>query len=94
MSFSHADFESSLAEEISRYFNPEPVRKPLPPACPSQRETFVIRLAVRMKRLAIDDTFTYISERQSRLEAQIEAERAARAAGWRIVGHIHSIERL
>lgn len=90
----YVDWERTLTRELTEFLHPETKRKPAPPACVAQRETYRVELAVRMKRLAMDYSFVHTSERQSRLEAKIEAEAAARKAGWPIIGHLQSITRL
>lgn len=55
---------------------------------------YVVKLAVRTKRLALDDMFEYTSRKLSELEAKIDAEKAARDAGYPIIGYVYSIEKL
>lgn len=54
---------------------------------------FVVQLAVRESRLSPDVLFTHDTHKVSRLEAQIDAERAARAAGYPILGYVVEIAR-
>ena len=71
----------------------DPSKKPAPraPACPPSKG-LTVRLAVRNSRLSIDTQFVHHSTSISRLEARLEAEKAARAAGWAIVGYVIDIE--
>ncbi|WP_043532004.1 hypothetical protein [Litchfieldella xinjiangensis] len=55
---------------------------------------YIIKLAVRKKRIALDDIFEYQSSKISKFEAMLDAERAARDAGYPIIGHVHSVEKL
>lgn len=55
----------------------------------------VIRLAVRKKQMSlVDEIFEYRSPKISELEARLDAEKAAKAAGYPVVGYVHSIEKL
>ncbi|PMR71729.1 hypothetical protein [Halomonas heilongjiangensis] len=55
----------------------------------------VIRLAVRKKKMSLlDEIFEYRSPKISELEARLDAERAARAAGYPVIGYVHSIEKM
>lgn len=55
----------------------------------------VIRLAVRKKKMSLlDEIFEHRSPKISELEARIDAEKAARAAGYPVVAYVHSIEKL
>lgn len=59
-----------------------------------ERTGYLIRLGVRKQRLSLDTLFEYTSNKLSELEARIEAEKAAKEAGFPIVGYVHSIEKL
>lgn len=94
-----ADFERSMRRELDAFnekrqqpIMARPYRRIRKPqvAAPSG---LVVKLAVRRQRLAMDTVFTYVARTVSRLQAQIEAEKAARAAGWPIIGHVVSIEK-
>ncbi|WP_148252193.1 hypothetical protein [Aidingimonas lacisalsi] len=54
----------------------------------------IVQLAVRKKQLEMDTVFEHHSSSISKLEAQMEAEKAARKAGYPIVGHLIDIKRL
>lgn len=53
-----------------------------------------IRLAVRTKPLEMDSVFEHVSSSISKVEAQLEAEKAAREAGYPIIGYVIDTERL
>ncbi len=56
---------------------------------------YIIKLAVRKKKLSLlDEVFEYQSPKISELEARIDAEKAAKAAGYPIIGYVQSIEKL
>lgn len=55
----------------------------------------IIRLAVRKKQMSLlDEIFEHRSPKISELEARLDAEKAARAAGFPVVAYVHSIEKL
>lgn len=94
-----AEFERRMREDLNQYIEdqtptskpnkPEPTIKTKPGGSPPQGT--VVILAVRQKRLQMDTHFTYTSSSISRLEAQLEAEKAAREAGCPIVGFLVDI---
>ncbi|WP_136067801.1 hypothetical protein [Modicisalibacter radicis] len=55
---------------------------------------YVVKLAVRNKPLEWDTVFEHQSTSISKLEAQLQAEKAARKAGFRIIGHVIDIKPL
>lgn len=55
---------------------------------------YLVRLGVRKKRIAYDEMFEYQSDKLSQLEARLEAEKAARKAGYPIIGYVYSIDKL
>ncbi len=55
---------------------------------------YLVRLAVRKKQLAMDEMFEFQSDKLSKLEARLDAEKAAKKAGYPIVGYVYSIDRL
>lgn len=79
-------FEKQAQQRIAEFIDPTKKRAPPSPSVPSAGIT--VTLAVRQKRLALDEYFIHHSSSISKLEATIEAEQAARAAGWKIVGHV------
>lgn len=85
----------ALEKERDRFLeSPVPRRStPRPPACPPT-SGYRVELIVRTGRLSPDTLFVHESPKVSRLEARIDAERAARAAGWPVVGRVHQVVRL
>ncbi|MCD6006809.1 hypothetical protein [Halomonas sp. IOP_31] len=55
---------------------------------------YIVKLAVRNKPLEWDTVFEHQSTSISRLEAQLQAEKAAHKAGYRIIGHVIDIKPL
>lgn len=55
---------------------------------------YIVKLAVRNKPLERDSVFEHQSTSISKLEAQFQAEKAARKAGFRIIGHVIDIKPL
>ncbi|MDR5891435.1 hypothetical protein QC820_01295 [Halomonas mongoliensis] len=53
-----------------------------------------VKLAVRTKPLELDTVFEHVSSSISKIEAQLEAEKAARKAGYPIIGHVIETQRL
>lgn len=51
-----------------------------------------VTLRVRKKQLSADDEFVHESFKVSKLEAEIEARKAAHDAGWPIVAYIIDLE--
>lgn len=85
----------NIAEKKIDLPDSSPSPKKAPRHAPSFSKTgYLIRLGVRKQRLALDTLFEYTSHKISELEAKIEAERAAREAGYPIIGYVHSIEKL
>lgn len=60
----------------------------------SYKTGYIVRLAVRKKRIAIDEMFEHRSDKLSKLEAQLDAEKAARKAGYPIIGYVYSMDKL
>jgi hypothetical protein len=54
----------------------------------------LVKLAVRTKRLEMDTVFEHVSSSISKIEAQLEAEKAARKAGYPIIGYVVETRRL
>lgn len=54
----------------------------------------LVRLAVRTRKLEADTVFEHRSTSISKLEAQLEAEKAAREAGYPIIGYVIDIQSL
>ncbi|SDI68038.1 hypothetical protein [Billgrantia gudaonensis] len=53
-----------------------------------------VKLAVRKRQLDVDTVFEHRSTSISKLEAQLEAEKAAKRAGYPIIGYLVDIQRL
>lgn len=53
-----------------------------------------VKLAVRTKQLEMDTVFEHVSSSISKIEAQLEAEKAARKAGYPIIGFVIETTRL
>lgn len=82
-------FQRSMEKELNQFLNPEKPR-PRPQAAPPPAG-LQVQLIVREGQLKPDVVFVHDSDKISRLEAKIEAERAARDAGWPIIGRVHNI---
>jgi len=54
----------------------------------------LVKLAVRTKPLELDSIFEHVSSSISKIEAQLEAEKAARKAGYPIIGYVVETTRL
>ncbi len=101
------EFERSMHEEIDAFLNSQPSRgkPPLSTEKPARKQAqrasarevktgHIVRLAVRTKQLEMDTAFEHHSTSISKLEAQMEAEKAARKAGYPIIGYVIDIQRL
>ncbi|APX94738.1 hypothetical protein BWR19_18430 [Halomonas sp. 1513] len=100
------DFEQRMQQEIEDFLKPDakPTTTPTKPAArpvkldrqdaKSMKTGHIVKLAVRTKQLELDTAFEYHSTSISKLEAQMEAEKAARKAGYPIVGYVIDIQRL
>lgn len=73
---------------------PRQKQRPTKEQVESYKTGHLVKLAVRTKRLELDTIFEHRSSSISRLEAQMEAEEAAKKAGYPIIGHLVDIERL
>ncbi|MFG6177703.1 hypothetical protein ACGTN6_10695 [Halomonas sp. THAF12] len=101
------DFEKTMHQEIDAFLKAEPDNakrsaRPSPgaekpdarPKASEIRTGHIVKLAVRTKQLEMDTTFEYHSSSISKLEAQMEAEKAARQAGYPVIGYVIDIQRL
>ncbi|MCG6656817.1 hypothetical protein HOP52_03370 [Halomonas campisalis] len=102
-----SDFEHNMRREIDAFLKPdkgarteapkarrsEASRSPGQPA-KALKTGHVVKLAVRTRPLERDTVFEHRSTSISKLEAQLEAEKAARKAGFPIIGHLIEIQRL
>lgn len=84
------------AMELSRAFRQElsPCERKIHMDYKPSATVYLVKLGVRKKRIAFDEMFEFESPKLSRLEAQLDAERAARAAGYPIIGYVYSIDRV
>jgi hypothetical protein len=60
----------------------------------SYKTGHLVRLAVRTRKLETDTVFEHRSTSISKLEAQLEAEKAAKQAGYPIIGYVIDIQSL
>lgn len=103
------DFEERFKQEADAYFKQNPGEsdkvypshtKPCSPRKPGELRSneykagHIVRLAVRKSRMGADIIFEHHSTSISKLEAQMEAEKAARKAGYPIIGHVKDVVRL
>ncbi|GHC18925.1 hypothetical protein [Aidingimonas halophila] len=99
------EFEKQIRREIDDFQNSTPQsdtssqpgssRRAMEKTTAERLKTgHIVQLAVRKKQLEMDTVFEHHSSSISKLEAQVEAEKAARAAGYPIVGHLIDIKRL
>ncbi|WP_133154962.1 hypothetical protein [Billgrantia endophytica] len=100
------DFEESMRREINAFQNPKEGSKRPSRSVPAHENTkpgqsassyktgHLVKLAVRTKPLELDSVFEHHSTSISKLEAQLEAEKAAKKAGYPIIGHLIEIQRL
>ncbi|MDI5983651.1 hypothetical protein QLQ85_02530 [Halomonas sp. M4R5S39] len=103
------DFEQNMRREIDAFLKPEKrteqkpaqpkvkdAARPDPEGQPAEsfKTGHIVKLAVRKKQLEMDTVFEHVSSSISRLEAQLEAEKAARRAGYPIIGYVIETRRL
>lgn len=80
------DLESALRKERERFLAPTPAPRRRPDVARPYPGIKVV-LVVRKGRLKPDEVFEYQSNTVSRLDARLQAEAAARQAGYQI-GHV------
>lgn len=80
-------FERRMQRELDDYLHPEKKTRQMP--SPPAAKGYVVQLAVRNRRLPINEIFSFTSSSISAFEAEMEAMKAARAAGWRIIAYRH-----
>ena len=73
---------------------PQPLRHQSVGSSDSFKTGHIVRLAVRRKQIALDEMFEYRSDKLSKLEARLDAEKAAKKAGYPIIGYVYSIDKL
>ncbi|MCC5884536.1 MAG: hypothetical protein JJU25_18110 [Halomonas sp.] len=64
------------------------------PSAEAYKTGHLVRLAVRTRKLEVDTVFEHRSSSISKLEAQLEAEKAAKQAGYPIIGYVIDIQAL
>ncbi|MBW6392569.1 MAG: hypothetical protein LPK08_18095 [Halomonas sp.] len=89
--------ETSPAPELPG--DKRPGKQPSKPTAGSEsaesyRTGHLVRLAVRTRKLEVDTVFEHRSTSISKLEAQLEAEKAAKQAGYPIIGYVIDIQSL
>ncbi len=86
-------FERSMLDEIQAFNEGKPwAKKRQAPSAAVNLQQTIVRLAVRTRQyLALDVEFVHRSNKLSRLEARLEAEAAARAAGYPVIGYVVDI---
>jgi hypothetical protein len=90
-------FEQNMRRELDAFMKPtkasgKPAPEITPTAKPDSSAAYktghVVKLAVRTKQLEMDTVFEHVSSSISKLEARMEAERAAKKAGYPIIGYL------
>lgn len=84
-------FERAAKQRIEEFLDPTLKQQRPNTRIARPSPGFTVTLAVRMKRLALDELFIHPSQSISRMEAKLEAIQAARKAGWLIVGYVVNI---
>lgn len=68
----------------------QPVLRSVPPL-PGPKASPLF-FGVRRQRIAFDEHFVFESNTISKLDARIQAERAARKAGWPVIGVVYDYQ--
>lgn len=92
-----ASFERDAKRAIEAFNKPKSSaasRRPPQVKRSPQVKGLRISLAVRTEQYISNDVFTHDSSTLSRVQAVIEAERAARAAGYTKIAHIIDVEKI
>ncbi len=105
-----SEFEQTMRREINAFMDNEqdtrhkaatspPDEPPAPRGVRSKpsgapKTGHLVKLAVRTKPLELDSIFEHVSSSISKVEAQLEAEKAARKAGYPIIGYVIETQRL
>lgn len=82
------EFERAAKQRLDEFLDPTLKKRRPNIRTAKPLKGYTVILAVREKQLATDYTFTHHSDSISRLQAIIEAEQAAKAAGWPIIGYV------
>lgn len=89
-------FERQMRRHLNHFLDPDTTLKPParpPTASPPTMKGWQVQLIVRKGPLKPDTLFVHESDKVSKLEARLDAERAAREAGWPTIGRVHDIIR-
>lgn len=105
-----SEFEQVMRRQIEDFMSPrqgdkkrsgaatgsaEPAPKaPRSKAAGAPKTGHLIKLAVRTKPMEMDTVFEHVSTSISKIEAQLEAEKAAKKAGYPIIGYVIETQRL
>lgn len=81
------DFERGARDSLQEYLSKDEAHSRKKPTLSSTKGLTVV-LAVSDGKLSPDYEYTYKSDSISKLEAMLEAERAARKAGWRRIEYV------
>jgi hypothetical protein len=86
------DLEAGLQRRI-RAFSSEksPVQ---PPTAYAPTGKLKVTLKVRKKPMGADEVFVHTVNTLSELQAEIEARREAKAAGWPIVAYVQDVQKV
>lgn len=89
---SEKDFEQGLKRHLRNFTEGKP--KAVPPTAYAPTGKLKVTLKVRKKQLAIDEFFDHTVDTLSELHAEVEARKAARAAGWPIIAYVQDIQKV
>lgn len=87
-----AAFEQNLSKHI-KDFTGGRAEIP-PPTAYAPTGKLKVTLKVRKKQLAADEFFSHTVDTISELQAELEAKKAARAAGWPIIAYVQDIQKV
>ncbi|WP_163557565.1 hypothetical protein [Halomonas sp. NO4] len=85
-------FERNALRHIKAFLDPERAKSQRTHRVGQPPRGTRVRLAVRRKRLDVDSEFIHDSDSISFLEARFDAEKAARAAGYPVIGYVIEYE--
>ncbi|NUJ57487.1 hypothetical protein [Cobetia sp. BMC6] len=86
-------FEENMKRELDKFVRSttapaKPVAKPRATQSTTPLKGLRVTLGVKNKRLALEEPFTVQTDSISKVQAKIQAEKAARKAGWKIISHV------
>ncbi|WP_156961931.1 hypothetical protein [Cobetia amphilecti] len=87
-------FEESMKRELDKFVRtstgtpPQTTSKPRAKQSTTPLKGLRVTLGVKQKRLMLEEPFTVQTSSISKVEARIQAEKAARKAGWKIISHV------